>query len=139
MRLGDRFGPRIIGALITCWAVLRAPAGKRLAPMIAVRVPILRRYGELDLTDREAALLVAMSAATIDRRLADERPRWWRGDAFTPSPVPCEVPDPDPLVTRRMPTLRWSSGASNCLGVRPPTGRIGEPSPAVAPNLLDGG
>ena len=36
-------------------------------------MPILRRDGELDLTDGEAALLVAMSAATIDRRLAGER------------------------------------------------------------------
>jgi hypothetical protein len=36
-------------------------------------VPILRRDGELDPTDGEAALLVAMSAATIDRRLAGER------------------------------------------------------------------
>jgi hypothetical protein len=41
--------------------------------MLAVLVPILRRDGELDLTDSEAALLVAMSAATIDRRLAGER------------------------------------------------------------------
>ena len=33
------YGPRIIVALITCWAVLRAPSGKRLAPMLpAVRV-----------------------------------------------------------------------------------------------------
>ena len=67
---GPTYGPRIVGALITCWAVLRAPAGKRLAPMLAVLVPVLRRDGELDLTDGEAALLVAMSAATIDRRLA---------------------------------------------------------------------
>jgi hypothetical protein len=36
-------------------------------------VPIQRRDGELDLTDVEAALLVAISAATIDRRLAGER------------------------------------------------------------------
>jgi hypothetical protein len=36
-------------------------------------VPILRRDGELDPTDGEAALLVAMSTATIDRRLAGER------------------------------------------------------------------
>ena len=36
-------------------------------------MPILRRDGELDPTDGEAALLVAMSAATIDRRLAGER------------------------------------------------------------------
>jgi hypothetical protein len=34
---GPTYGPRIIGALITCWAVLRAPAGKRLAPMLKVR------------------------------------------------------------------------------------------------------
>ena len=53
--------------------MLRAPAGKRLAPMLAVLVPLLRRDGELDLTDAEAALLVRMSAATIDRRLGPER------------------------------------------------------------------
>jgi len=70
---GPTYGPRIIAALITCWAVLRAPAGKRLAPMLQVLVPVLRRDGELDPSDGEAALLVAMSAATIDRRLAGER------------------------------------------------------------------
>ena len=52
-------------------------------------MPILRRDGELDLTDREAALRIAVSAAAIDRRLADERPRWWRVDALTPSPISC--------------------------------------------------
>lgn len=72
-RRGPTYGPRVIAALITCWAVLRAPAGKRLAPMLAVLVPILRRDGELDLTDDEADLLCRMSAATIDRRLAPER------------------------------------------------------------------
>jgi hypothetical protein len=28
------YGPRVIEALVVCWAVLRAPAGKRLAPML---------------------------------------------------------------------------------------------------------
>ena len=55
---GPTYGPRIIEALIRCWAVLRAPAGKRLAPMLPVLVPLLRRDGELVLTDAEAALLV---------------------------------------------------------------------------------
>jgi hypothetical protein len=64
------YGPRIIAALITCWAVLRAPAGKRLAPMLPVLVPILRRDDEPNLTEDEAVLLTRMSAATIDRRLA---------------------------------------------------------------------
>lgn len=57
-------------ALVKCWAVLRAPAEKRLAPMPGLLVPLLRRDNELELTDAEAALLVRMSAATIDRRLA---------------------------------------------------------------------
>ena len=49
------------------------PAGKRLAPMLAELVAILRRFGELDIDDDTATLLVGMSAATIDRRLAPER------------------------------------------------------------------
>ena len=64
------YGPRVIEALVVCWAVLRAPAGKRLAPMLPVLVPLLRRDGELDLKDAEAVLLMRMSAATIDRKLA---------------------------------------------------------------------
>jgi len=72
---GPTYGPKIIVALVRCWAVLRAPAGKRLAPMLPVLVPILRRDGELDLTEAEAALLVRVSAATINCRLAAERAR----------------------------------------------------------------
>jgi Integrase core domain len=63
------YSARVVSALELCWRVGRRPAGKRLAPMLAVLVPLLRRDGELDLTDDEAALLCAMSAATIDRRL----------------------------------------------------------------------
>jgi hypothetical protein len=37
---------------VTCWAVLRAPAGNRLAPML----PVLGRDGELELSEEEAAL-----------------------------------------------------------------------------------
>ena len=67
------YGPAVTKALVKCWAVLRAPSGKRLAPMLAVLVPMLRRDNELVLSDEEAALLVRMSAATIDRRLTLER------------------------------------------------------------------
>jgi len=69
------YGRAVTKALVKCWAVLRAPAGKRLAPMLGVLVPMLRRDNELTLTDAEAALLVRISAATIDRRLAPERAR----------------------------------------------------------------
>ncbi len=49
------------------------PAGKRLAPMLAELVAVLRYFGELVIGEDTAALLVSMSAATIDRRLAGER------------------------------------------------------------------
>ena len=68
---GPTYGPRIIAALVTCWAVLRAPACKRLAPMLATLVPILRRDGELDLSDDEAVLLVKRWA--LPRLIADSR------------------------------------------------------------------
>ena len=68
-----KYGTKVIAALIFCWAVLGMPAGKRLAPVLAELVAILRRFGELDVDNDTAALLAGMSAATIDRRLAPER------------------------------------------------------------------
>ena len=70
-----RYGPEVIAALTVCWTVLGMPAGKRLAPMLTELVAVLRHFGELVISDETAALLVSMSAATIDRRLADERAR----------------------------------------------------------------
>lgn len=67
------YSARVVSGLEQCWRVARCPAGKRLAPMLDTLVPLLRRDGELDLTDAEAALLVAMSPATIDRRLANAK------------------------------------------------------------------
>ena len=97
---GPTYGPRIIAALITCWAVLRARAGKRLAPMLGVLVPVLRRDGDLDLNDAEAASLVAMSAATIDRRLAGERAKMVvRGRSHT---------KPGSLLKSQIPIRTWA-------------------------------
>jgi hypothetical protein len=70
-----KYGPEVIAALTVCWSVLGMPAGKRLAPMLGELVAVLRRFRELDIDDDTAALLVSMSAATIDRRLAGERAR----------------------------------------------------------------
>jgi len=60
-------------ALRFCWAVLGAPTGKRLAPVMGELVATLRRFGELDVSDQLAGALVVMSPATMDRRLAPDR------------------------------------------------------------------
>ena len=62
------YGPEVLAALRLCWAVLGAPTGKRLAPVMVELVPTLRRFGELDISDELAGLLVVMSPATMDRR-----------------------------------------------------------------------
>jgi hypothetical protein len=65
----------VLAALRTVWAVMDAPAGKRMAPFLPEMVARLRACAELDVTDEVAAKLSSMSAATIDRRLAGERAR----------------------------------------------------------------
>ncbi len=67
------YGEDVIAALRFCWAVLGAPAGKRLAPFLPELVARLRACGELDIDEVSAAALCRMSAATIDRRLAADR------------------------------------------------------------------
>lgn len=68
--------------------------------MLPVLVPLLRRAGELDLTDAEAALLARMSAATIDRLLAPERVKlisWGRSHT-----------KPGTLLKSRIPIRTWA-------------------------------
>src|SRR5665647_1905732 len=69
------YGEDVMVALRTVWAVMDAPAGKRMAPFLPQMVGRLRAFHELDVEDATAAKLCAMSAATIDRRLAGERKR----------------------------------------------------------------
>ena len=68
-----KYGPEVMAALRKVWAVMNAPAGKRMAPFMAEIVQQLRAHGELEISDENAELLCAMSAATIDRRLAPDR------------------------------------------------------------------
>jgi hypothetical protein len=64
------YGEDVVVALRFCWAVLGAPTGKRLAPVMDELVATLRRFGELDVGDEVAGALTSLSAATMDRRLA---------------------------------------------------------------------
>lgn len=68
-----KYGPEVVTALRKVWAVMNAPAGKRMAPFMGEIVQQLRAHGELEISDEVAELLCSMSAATIDRRLAPDR------------------------------------------------------------------
>jgi hypothetical protein len=95
-----KFAPHVISCLATCWMLTRAPAGKRLAPMLEVVVPLLRRDGDIVLTDNEAALLVSMSPASIDRHLGPERDRLVsRGRSHT---------KPGTLLKSQIPIRTWA-------------------------------
>jgi hypothetical protein len=94
------YGPDVIAALTVCWTVLGMPAGKRLAPMLSELLAVLRHFGELVLDEDTAALLVSMSAATIDRRLAPERRKHQlKGRATT---------KPGSLLKSQIPVRTWA-------------------------------
>ena len=67
------YGEEVIEALRFCWAVQGTPCGRLLAASLADLVPRLRRFGELDIDDATAALLLRIAPATIDRRLKADR------------------------------------------------------------------
>ncbi|QEN14183.1 integrase catalytic domain-containing protein [Mycolicibacterium sp. ELW1] len=95
-----KYGPEVIAALTVCWTVLGMPAGKRLAPMLGELVAVLRHFQELVIDDQTAALVVSMSAATIDRRLAPERRKHQlRGRATT---------KPGSLLKSQIPVRTWA-------------------------------
>lgn len=94
------YGPDVIVALRFCWAVLGMPAGKRLACALPDLVPTLRRFGELEISGETATLLVGMSAATIDRRLAADRQQMQlRGRSHT---------KPGSLLKSQIPIRTWA-------------------------------
>jgi hypothetical protein len=103
-----RFGPWVIASLVMCWTLTRTPAGKRLAPMLNTIVPLLRRDGDIELDDEEAALLVSMSAATIDSHLAAERAKlMFRGRSHS---------KPGTLLKSQIPIRSWAEWTEDVPG-----------------------
>lgn len=103
-----KYDEAVLVALRVCWAVLDAAAGKRLAPPLPGLVAALRRHGELDIDDATAALLVSMSPATIDRRLApDRKGLQLKGRSHT---------RPDSLLTSQIPMRTWADWDENTPG-----------------------
>jgi hypothetical protein len=84
-----RYGSDVITALALCWAVLGAPAGKRLAPMMAELVPRLRRFEELSVSDEVATALVRCRRRRWTAASRRTGPRCSCAAAATPSPARC--------------------------------------------------
>ena len=58
-------------ALTALWEASDRVCGKRLKAMIPALLPALERYGRVQLDESERALILSVSAATIDRMLVD--------------------------------------------------------------------
>lgn len=68
-----RYSADDIWVLTQCWAALDGPCGKVLKPALTVTVANLIAHGHLNPTPATLEALAAISAATIDRRLAAAR------------------------------------------------------------------
>src|SRR6202171_3984578 len=67
------YGATIRDALVALWEASDRICGKRLKVMIPTLLPALERHGRLKLGAADSALVLAISAATIDRLLADTK------------------------------------------------------------------
>ena len=78
VRTGPRPGRRLYDdpdrqALIVVWEAADRICGKRLKELLPTLLDAMGRHGHLDLSETVRQRLLAMSAATMDRALADTR------------------------------------------------------------------
>jgi len=67
------YGATIKDALVALWEASDRICGKRLKVMIPTLLPALERHGRLRLARTDRALVLSVSAATIDRLLIDTK------------------------------------------------------------------
>lgn len=64
-----KYGSDIDYPLTLLWKIFDFPCGQRLKPCISAELDRLRKFGEINITDEIACLLMSISSATIDRFL----------------------------------------------------------------------
>jgi hypothetical protein len=74
-----RYTDEVRAALITLWEAADRICGKRLKAVIPTLLESMTRYGHLSLSDGLRERLLGISAATIDRLLADVREQAFGG------------------------------------------------------------
>ncbi len=70
---GRTYGKKVLAALKQVWRVCDCICGKRLAPYLPEIVSVLIRHGELTVDEATREKLLKVSAATVDRLLAEEK------------------------------------------------------------------
>ena len=68
-----RYGNRTCEVLVALWEASDRVCSKRLVVMLPVLLPAMERHGRVQIDDAVRAQLLAISAATIDRLLAEAR------------------------------------------------------------------
>ena len=66
----------VLVALKELWRICDYICSKRLAPFLKEIIPVLEKWGEIKLNAKVREKLFKISAATIDRMLADTRKRY---------------------------------------------------------------
>lgn len=102
------YDERVLAALRRVWLIADCICGKRLAPFLGELVPILERHEELVLDTETRTKLLAISAATIDRLLAEEKQRQRLLDPTRPKP--------DSLLLRQIPIVTHAERRAECPG-----------------------
>ena len=87
-RLGRprRYGGEVVEALRTAWEAADHVCGKRLKPFLPELVEVLRRHGDLEVSEEVSKQLGEISAATIDRLLRPYKGRRTRRGLSTTRP-----------------------------------------------------
>lgn len=68
-----KYGPEIEHPLVLLWEIFDYPCGQRLEPCINAELDRLIKFGEINVSDKTAALLKSISSSTIDRMLKQRK------------------------------------------------------------------
>lgn len=71
-----KYGKEVLVTLEKIWMICDCICGKRLAPYLSEIIPVLERWGELEIDEEVRAKLLEVSPATVDRLLAPVKKRY---------------------------------------------------------------
>ncbi len=70
-----KYDEKVLKVLKKIWYLFDCMCGKRLAPTLKAMLPLLEKYGEIEVDEEVREKLLSISPATIDRRLSAEKKR----------------------------------------------------------------